>query len=315
MPSPSRQTTVVRSSFTAPDLGLLVVLSVMWGMSFLFIKVALDAVAPLWIVASRCVVGAAVLVVVLRIRGVRLPRGRRIWCDLAFLGALGNVVPWGLMAVATQHLPTGLVAVVNALAPTSTLLIAAVAGLERLTVRRVVGLLVALVGTTVAVSSDLGAAERVLAVLAVGLATVAYGIATVYAKQRVSGKHPPLAIATGQVATAMVLSVPVALVAAPAPDLGAVTPAIVASLLALGLFGTGMAFLAFYTLVERVGPTSAILVTYLIPVVALLAGAVVLGEALTVVVVVGTALTIGGVYLAQRERAPTSVEALEQVAR
>jgi drug/metabolite transporter (DMT)-like permease len=310
-PSPS----AVRSQFAPRDVAVLLALASMWGLSFLFIKVAVDVVAPLWIVAVRCVIGAAVLLVLLRVRGTRLPRGGRMWLDLTVLAALGNAIPWGLMAWSTQYLPSGLVAVVNALAPTSTLLVAIVVGLERSSVRRIVGLLVALGGTGLAVSSDLGAPGTVLAVLAVVLATVAYGSGTVYAKQRVSGTNPPLAIATGQVMMAAVLSVPVAAVTTPVPDVAALTAPMVGSLLALGVFGTGTAFLAFYVLIERVGATSTVLVTYLIPVVALLAGAVVLGEALTLVVVSGTALTIVGIWTAQRERTPTPVEQLAEVPR
>jgi drug/metabolite transporter (DMT)-like permease len=310
-PSPS----TVRSQFAPRDVAVLLALASMWGLSFLFIKVAVGVVAPLWIVAVRCVVGAAVLLVLLRLRGTRLPRGGRMWLDLTVLAALGNAIPWGLMAWSTQYLPSGLVAVVNALAPTSTLLVAIVVGLERSSARRIVGLLIALGGTGLAVSSDLGAPGTVLAVLAVVLATVAYGSGTVYAKQRVSGTNPPLAIATGQVMMAAVLSVPVAAVTTPVPDVAALTAPMVGSLLALGVFGTGTAFLAFYVLIERVGATSTVLVTYLIPVVALLAGAVVLGEALTLVVVSGTALTIVGIWTAQRERTPTPVEQLAEVPR
>jgi drug/metabolite transporter (DMT)-like permease len=305
----------VRSTFALRDVGLLAALATMWGLSFLFIKVAVPVVAPLWIVAARCLVGAVVLLVVLRIRGTALPRGARVWRDLTILAALGNAVPWGLMAWATQFLPSGLVAVVNALAPTSTLVIAILAGLEAASLRRAAGLVLALCGTALAVSSNLGAPGTVLAVLAVVLATVCYGAGTVYAKRRVSGNHPPLAIATGQVLMAALMSIPVAALASPWPDVSAVTPAIAGSLVALGVFGTGAAFLAFYTLIARVGATNAILVTYLIPVVALLAGAVVLGEPLTLVVAAGTALTIGGVWLAQRERRTTAIEQLEELPR
>jgi drug/metabolite transporter (DMT)-like permease len=305
----------VRSSFAPRDVAVLAALACMWGLSFLFIKIALDAVAPLWIVAARCVVGALVLLVVLRVRGTRLPRGARIWRDLTLLAALGNVLPWTLISWAEQFLPSGLVAVVNALAPSSTLVIALVVGLERWSPGRLVGLLVALTGTALAVSGDLGAPGTVLAVLAVVAATVCYGSGTVYAKQRVSGNHSPLAIATGQVLMAAVLSVSSAALLSPFPDPSEVTPGILGSLVALGVLGTGLAFLAFYTLVERVGATNAVLVTYLIPVVALLAGAAFLAEALTVVVVVGTALTIGGIWLAQRERTRTPLEDLEEVPR
>lgn len=307
--------TLVRSTFAPRDVGLLVALGTMWGCSFLFIKVAVDTVHPLWIVAFRCVVGAALLLVILRVRGTSLPRGVTIWRDLILLAALGNAIPWGLLAWATQYLPSGLVAVINALAPTSTLVIAMLVGLERAALRRFVGLLVALAGTALAVSGDLGAPGTLIATGAIVLATISYGGGTVYAKQRVSGRHPPLAIGTGQVAAAAVLSIPVAAIVAPFPAPGTVPMDAVAALLALGVFGTGLAFLTFYSLIEHVGATSAVMVTYLIPIVALLAGWVVLGESLTLVVVAGTAMTIGGVWLAQRERTATPVGQLTEAAR
>jgi drug/metabolite transporter (DMT)-like permease len=307
--------TEVRSTFSPRDVALLVALGLMWGCSFLFIKVAVDTVAPLWIVAVRCIIGSALLLAILRVRGTRLPRGVAIWRDLTLLAALGNAIPWGLMAWATQFLPSGLVAVVNALAPTSTLLIAMLVRVERASLRRFLGLLVALTGTAMAVSGDLGTPGTVMAAAAIVLATIAYGGGTVYAKQRVSGHHSPLAIATGQVLAAAVLSIPAAAMFAPFPDVAAVPPTAIAALLALGVFGTGLAFLTFYALIEGVGATSAVMVTYLIPIVALLAGALVLNEALTAVVLVGTALTIGGVWLAQRERTPTVVGQLQEAPR
>jgi drug/metabolite transporter (DMT)-like permease len=304
--------TQVRSTFTPRDVVLLVALGLMWGCSFLFIKVAVDTVAPLWIVAVRCVIGAIVLLVILRVRGTRLPRGAAVWRDLTLLAALGNAIPWGLMAWATQFLPSGLVAVVNALAPTSTLLIAMLVRVERASARRVLGLLVALSGTGLAVSGNLGRPGTILAAAAIVLATVSYGGGTVYAKQYVSGRHSPLAIATGQVLASAVLTIPAAALFAPVPELSAVPVAAVAALVALGVFGTALAFLTFYALIEGVGATSAVMVTYLIPIVALLAGALVLGEPLTLVVLAGTALTIGGVWLAQRARTRTTLEQLQE---
>ncbi|WP_052666343.1 DMT family transporter [Nitriliruptor alkaliphilus] len=305
----------VTSTFAPRDVAVLASLAVMWGLSFLFIKVAVDVVAPLWIVAARCAVGGLILVVILRVRGARLPRGRRIWIDLTILAALGNALPWGLMAWATQYLPSGLVAVVNALAPSSTLIIAILVGLEAASIRRAVGLVIALSGTALAVSSSVGSPGTALAAVTVGLATVCYGAGSVYAKQRVSGTHPPLAIATGQVLMAAAMSIPVAAVAAPLPVVADITPAIWGSLLALGVFGTGLAFRAFYTLIASVGATNTVMVTYLIPVVALLAGALVLREPITLVVVAGTALTIFGIWLAQRQRSVSVPEHVTELPR
>lgn len=313
--STHRRPDAVRSTFTPRDVGLLAALGGMWGCSFLFIKVAVDVVSPLWIVALRCVIGAALLLVILRARGTSLPRGWRIWCDLALLAALGNAIPWGLMAWSTQFLPSGLVAVVNALAPTSTMLIAIAFGLERPALRRFVGLLLALAGTSLAVSGDLDAPGTGLATLAIVLATVSYGGGSVYAKQQVAGRYPPLAIATGQVLVAAVLTVPVAAASGPLPGPASWSVPVVASVLALGVLGTGLAFLTFYALIEGVGATSAVMVTYLIPIVALLAGALVLGETLTIAVVAGTVLTLVGVYAAQRERHPTPAGQLQETPR
>jgi drug/metabolite transporter (DMT)-like permease len=305
----------VRSTFAPRDVAVLASLAAMWGLSFLFIKVAVEVVSPLWIVAARCAIGAVILLALLRVRGTALPRGRRIWIDLTILAALGNAVPWALMAWSTQFLPSGLVAVINALAPTSTLVIAILAGLEAASLRRAIGLAIALGGTTLAVSSSLGTPGTLLAVLMVVLATVCYGFGSVYAKQRVSGTHPPLAIATGQVLMAAAMSVPVAAATSPFPVVADVTPAMWGSLLALGVFGTGLAFRAFYTLIASVGATNTVMVTYLIPVVALIAGALVLGEPITVAVVAGTALTIGGIWLAQRQRSPAPVQQLSELPR
>jgi drug/metabolite transporter (DMT)-like permease len=305
----------VRSTFAPKDVAVLASLAAMWGLSFLFIKVAVEVVSPLWIVAARCAVGGVILVLILRLRGAKLPRGRRIWIDLTILAALGNAVPWGLMAWATQYLPSGLVAVINALAPSSTLIIAILVGLEAPSLRRAIGLVIALTGTALAVSSSLGAPGTLIAVVTVGLATVCYGAGSVYAKQRVSGRYPPLAIATGQVLMAAAMSIPVAAVAAPFPVVAEMTPAIWGSLLALGVFGTGLAFRAFYTLIASVGATNTVMVTYLIPVVALIAGALLLNEPVTFVVVAGTALTIFGIWLAQRQRSVSPSQQVTEVPR
>lgn len=293
----------VRSTFAPRDVGLLVALALMWGLSFMWIKVALQAFAPLWIVAIRCVIGAAVLLVLLRMRRLRLPRGWRVWVDLVVLAALGNAIPWVLMSLASVHLPSGLVAVINALAPSATLVVAIAVGLERPSVRRTVGLLVALSGTALAVSSSLGVPGTTLAALGVVAATVSYGIGAVYGKRRLSGQHAPLSIAAGQILAAAISMTVLSSFVSPLPGIDEITPSILGALVGLGLFGTGLAFLCYYTLMERVGATATILVTYFLPIVALVAGVIVLGEPLQLVIIAGTALTIVGVWMAQQQRA------------
>lgn len=292
-----------RSTFAPFDVGLFLALSSMWGLSFLFIKVSVDQLSPLWVVAGRTTVGAAVLLAILRLRGRWLPTAGRMWLHLLVLATLGNAIPWALVAYAQQSLPSGLTAVVNSLVPVSTLVVAAVVGIERLSVRRVAGLVLALLGTTVVVSGELGAPGRMASVLIVAAATLMYGASAVYAKRHVSGQERPLAVATGQVLVAAVLSVPAAAIVGPTPAWGELRPTVLAAIGALGLFGTGLAFLLFYLLIDRVGATNATMTTYLIPVVGVIAGWVFLGERFGLNVLVGAVAILIGVWLAQRQRA------------
>jgi drug/metabolite transporter (DMT)-like permease len=272
----------------------------MWGLSFLFIEWALADLTPLWVVALRTMVGGSTLLVLLRIRRGTLPRTRRLWGTVLLLGVVNNAAPWALLAWAQQTLPSGLAGLLMAIVPTSTLLVAAAVGLERLSGPRLLGLLLALGGVATIVAGDLEQPGRVLAVAAVVLATLLYAVGAVLAKQRASGTAPPLTIATGQVLGAAVVAVPVALVTSGPLPLGDIGVRAWLSVVLLGMLGTGLAFLLFYLLVERVGATNATLTAYLIPIVAVVAGAVVLDERLGPGAVVGGILILLGIWLAQR---------------
>lgn len=305
----------VRSTFTPLDVAFFLGLSSMWGLSFLFIKVSVDQLSPMWVVAGRTGVGALVLLVILRLRGRWLPPPGRAWLHLLVLATIGNAVPWGLVAYAQRSLPSGLTAVVNSLVPVSTLVVAAAIGQERMSARRVLGLVLALAGTTVVVWGELGTPGRGIAVLIVAGATLMYGGSAVYAKRFVSGRQRPLAVAAGQVVLALLVSVPVAWLIGPTPEWSELRPTVIGAVVALGAFGTGLAFLLFYLLIERVGATSATMVTYLIPVVGVLAGWLFLDEQVGLNLLVGAAGILTGVWLAQRQRIPTVDEELEELHR
>lgn len=284
------------------EVVLLLALSSLWGLSFLFIEVALRELTQLWIVAGRTAVGGATLLVVLRVRGRSLPRGRHVWGHLLVLGSVNNALPWAMVAWGQQALPSGLTALLMALVPLSTLLVAASIRLERLTPARVAGLLLALTGVGLIVGADVDQPGRVAAVVAVVLATVLYAVGAVYAKRTVSGRVPALSLATGQVLAATLVSVPAALLVDGAPSPTGLSTTVGAAVVALGVGGTGLAFLLFYRLIERVGATNATLTTYLIPVVAVVAGAVVLGERLGLSALLGGATIGAGIWISQRSR-------------
>lgn len=280
---------------------LLLALSSMWGLSFLFVELALRELGPVWIVAGRTAVGGTVLVLLLHLRGRRLPTRPRMWGHLLVLGTINNAVPWTALAWAQQFLPSGLTALLMAVVPTSTLLVSALVGLERITGKRLLGLLLALGGVGAIVADDLEQPGRVVAVLVVVAATVLYACGAVYAKTYVSGQLPPLVLATGQVLSAAVVTIPVALVFDPVrPVLGQLTSTTLIAVGLLGALGTGFAFLLFYMLIERVGATNATMTTYLIPLVAIVAGAVVLDERLGLAAAIGGGLIVTGIWLSQR---------------
>ena len=291
-PSPSA------ARFAPVDVVLLVGLSAMWGLSFLFIEVALRQLGPLWIVTGRTAIGGAVLLSVVAIRG-GLPRGRDLWRRLLLLGVINNALPWTAIAWAQQRLPSGLTGLLMAIVPTTTLLVAAAVGLERITPRRLLGLVLAMTGVAVIVGGDVEQPGRVVAVLVVLLATLGYAAGAVFAKSQVSGRAPPVTIATGQVLSAAAVTLPLAWLVEGAPDLRALDASTMASVGLLGALGTGLAFLLFYTLVARVGATNATLTTYLIPIVAVAAGTVLLGERLGLGALAGGALILLGIALAQ----------------
>ena len=294
-------------SFSVGDAMVLLALSSMWGLSFMFIELALRQLSPLWIVAGRTSVGGLTLLALLLLRGGRPPARLKLWGHLLVLGTVNNAVPWTAVAWAQQSLPSGVTALLMAIVPTSTLVVSALVGLERITRARLVGLILALGGVGAIVAGDLDQPGRLLAVLAVVTATLLYAIAAVYARTYVSGTTKPLTLATGQVLSAAAIAVPFALaVDGLPPALTSLTATSVASIVLLGSLGTGLAFFAFYTLIERVGATNATMTTYLIPLVALLAGAIFLNERFGLPALLGGALIVLGVWLAQRGTRGTS---------
>ncbi|MEX2324429.1 MAG: DMT family transporter [Nitriliruptoraceae bacterium] len=295
----------------ARQFGILVLLALMWGMSFLFIEVAVGAVAPIWVVATRTATGSVVLYTIVRLRGRRLPRDLATWCHLGVLGLVNNAIPWTAIAFAQQSLPSGLAALLMAFVPTSTLVLSVLIGAERLSARRIVSLTTAFAGVAIIVVEDLTDMSRLTAILALIGATLMYATAAVYAKHFLSGNQRPLVIATGQVLCTAVMTIPAGLVFAPLPPAAAWTVPVVGSIMVLGVVSTGLAYLLFYILIEGTGATNASMVTYLIPVVAVISGAIVLGERLGLSAIAGGALVVAGIALSQRTPPASAVEQIE----
>ncbi|MET7244566.1 DMT family transporter [Methylobacterium sp. EM32] len=278
---PAANRPISNRPMTPSEWGLLLGLSVLWGGSFFFVGVALRALPPLTLVSLRVGLAAAILALVLRLRGIPMPRGASVW--LAFLGAafLNNAVPFCLIAWGQTHIASGLAAILNATTPLFGVLVAHVlTDDERLTPNRLAGVLAGLAGVAVMVGPSVlaGLGGEALAQGAVLLAALSYAFAGIYGRRFKRMGIPPLSAAAGQVAAATLLLGPVALAVDRPWTLAAPPVAAVAAVIGLAALSTALAYVIFFRLLASAGATNLMLVTFLIPVSALLLGALVLGE-------------------------------------
>jgi drug/metabolite transporter (DMT)-like permease len=273
------------------EVVLLLTLASIWGASFLFIKLGVDEVEPAVVVLGRLVVGVAVLVPVVLLRGA-IPDLRAMWIPCVVLGALNNAVPYWLIAFAETRIDSGLAAVIQAAAPILTVVLATrIDPSQRVRGLRLVGVAVGFVGVALLVGVQEGS-QLVGALAVLGTATC-YAVSVLYAGRTVRS-FPPLEVAIGQLGVGMLLALPFGLAQLPseAPPAKAV-----AAIVALGALSTGVAYLLYFTLIARAGASRAILVTYLVPAFALVYGTVFLDEPVTVSALAGLVLILGGTAL------------------
>jgi drug/metabolite transporter (DMT)-like permease len=284
---------------------LLGTLALMWGSSYLFIKIGVETLPPLSLVLLRVLVGLAILLVVVAVTRTSLPRDARTIGHLAVLGAVNIAIPFWLISAAEQHISSGLAGILQSTAPFFTLVIAAsFIHDERITPGRLAGIGLGFLGILVLSAeniADFGSAlgmERLVAELAVVGASLAYAIGNTYARRNLRSTRP-LVLSTGQVGWAAVWVAILALVIDGGVTLPAV-PGAAVSVLWLGAVGTGFAYLVFFRLLTGWGPTRASLVAYLLPVVAVILGVIVLGETVDAFFLAGAALIVAGVWVVNR---------------
>jgi drug/metabolite transporter (DMT)-like permease len=274
-------------------------LGIAWGSSYLFIKIGVETLAPFTLVASRLAIGTAVLALVLRISRQGLPRRPGVYGHLVVVALLGIVIPFSLITWGEQSIDSALAAILNGSVPLFAIVLAAlVLPDEPITVNRLVGLLIGFGGVVVLTSPNLrgGLNSSLLAELALIGSAVAYGASGVYARRFVRDV-PPLTNAFLEVGFAFVISLGLA-VAFGNPLATHIEASTVLSVVWLGLVGSGLAYLAFFWLLSRWGATRTSTVAYLLPVVGLVLGLVVRHEQVTLLTLIGTAMVLSGVALA-----------------
>lgn len=247
------------------DIGLLLILAVLWGASFCFARQALRDLPPLSVTAARFGLAGLIFGPVLLAARQRLPRGWRHWRDFLAMGVLNNLLPFGLIALGQQWIGAGMAAILNSTAPLFSALIAPLlVAEERPSARRLVGVALGFAGVALlAGPAALGRVGYPWWALLPGLgAALSYALAAIWGL-RFRGL-PVMSIAASQVMSAAVLGVPLAL-AIDRPWRFDPAPATWAALLGMALFTTVLGYLIYFRLLVRSGPTNALLVTFLIP--------------------------------------------------
>jgi drug/metabolite transporter (DMT)-like permease len=274
------------------NAALLVVLSAIWGSSFLFIKLGVDELEPTVVALGRLFVGAAILLPIAASRGglgLLRPHLRTV----ATLGLLNNALPFWLFGFAETRISSGLAAVIQAAAPIFTVLLAIrLDPTQRATGTRLAGIAVGFVGVALLVGAQTGG--QVIGAIAVLAASLCYAASALFAGKR-ARTIPPLHLAAGQLGCGLLLMAPFGLLQLPdeAPPAKAVL-----AIVALGALGSALAYVLYFALIARAGASRAILVTYLVPAFALVYGALFLDEKVTASAVAGLVLILAGTTLA-----------------
>ncbi len=267
----------------AREWGMLIMLSLLWGGSFFFIGIAVKALPPFTIVALRVSLAAVALLVFLRLAGLSMPRDPRVWLAFFGMGLLNNLIPFSLIVWGQTHIASGLASILNATTPLFGVIVAhLLTDDEKLTVNRFAGVVVGFLGVAMMIGPAAlsGLGSNLVAQLAVLGAALSYSLAGVFARRFKRMGVAPIVTATGQVSAASIMLVPLSLLVDHPWTLTMPGLDVWAAIVGIALVSTALAYVLFFRILETAGVTNLMLVTFLIPVSAILLGAMFLGETL-----------------------------------
>jgi drug/metabolite transporter (DMT)-like permease len=287
----------------------ILLLSAVWGISFLMIRIAGNAFPPFWVALLRCALGAGLLWAVLRLGGHQLPP-RRLFPWLLTVALFNNALPFTFFAWGERTVPSNIAAVINATTPIWTLLLTMALHRTRVALFTIGGVILGFAGVLVVVVSHAGdpAVDHVpggllRGTIVISLAALGYAIATVMAKAKLQGLDP-IGLATTQLSLAGVMILPLAVFGAH-PSNVRLGP--VAAIAVLGFAGSGFAYLLYYRLLSQVSATHVTAVTYLLPLWGLFWG-LFAHESIGLFTCIGVAITIGGLLLLNLKSRPPQVQ-------
>lgn len=284
------------------DIAELLLLAALWGGSFLFMRIAAPVLGPLWLIELRVLLAGLFLLPMLAKAGL-LPVLRRHVRPLLVVGCLNSAIPFSLLAFASVSLPAGFTSILNGTAPLFGTVVASLWLKEKLKLPRLLGFALGFAGVVVLVGWQTVTATPgfFMAVLAGLSAALTYAIAAPYIKQNLQGV-PPLVVTTGSQLAAAAMLIPALPFTVPqqVPGLN-----VVLSVIALAIVSTSFAYILYFRLIQNIGSTKALTVTYLIPLFAMLWGALVLKEEITIPMLLGCGLVLLGTAIANELLPPT----------
>lgn len=278
---------------TITDWGLLLLLSVLWGGSFYFVKVIVQEVPPFTLVLTRFTVASGALWVYLRGCRLSIPKSLTAWAAFAGMGALNNLIPAALIAMGQTIITSGLASILIATTPIFSILAAhCLTTDEKMSSNKVVGVVLGIAGVVILVGADSrsGSERSIVAILECLAAALSYGLANVFGRQFKRMGIAPAVGAFGQITATAAMVLPMALAFDAPWRLTLPSAEVWVSMVGLSLVSTALAYVVFFRILASAGGTNVSLVTLLIPTSAILLGGLILGERLLVVQFAGMAL-------------------------
>ena len=284
---------MINQTMSTKDWSMLLLLSCLWGGSFFFIGVAVTELPPLTIVTLRVGLAAIILWIFFLVSGQEIPKSLKLWRTFFVLGLLGNAIPFSLIVWGQTHITSGLASIINATTPLFTILIAGtLLSDERITGGKLIGVALGILGVAVLIigpSRMIEITSDTTAQLAVVGAAISYGFATVYGRRFKAMGISPLTTVIGQVTTATVILLPLALIVERPDQLSNPSIQVWLAVFSLAAFSTVLAYILFFRILSSAGATNVVLVTFLVPITASLLGWLVLDEQLYIEHFIGMA--------------------------
>ena len=278
---------------TAREWGMLLTLSLVWGGSFFFNEIAVRQLPVFTVVVCRVGLAAVILLAVLRLTGQRLPRSGKVWAAFFGMGMLNNVIPFSLIVAGQQSVASGVASILNAATPLFGVIFAHLLTQdEKLTPLKLAGVIVGFLGVAVMIGPDAisGLGGNLAAQMMILAGAASYAFAGIFGRRFKAMGVLPMATATGQVIASSIILLPLVLVidrpwTLPAPGWDAI-----AALIGVAAISTAFAYFLYFRILASAGATNLLLVTFLIPISAILLGTAFLSEALLPRQIAGMAL-------------------------